>query len=42
MRASLFLVIAVLIAGLLALDAYEYDGHYSKAALDEVEHLIGR
>jgi hypothetical protein len=42
MRASLLLVIAVLIAALLAFDAYEYDAHYSKAALDEVEHLVGR
>jgi hypothetical protein len=41
MRASVLLVIAVLVVALWAFDTYEYDGHYSKAALDEIEHLLG-
>jgi hypothetical protein len=41
MRASVLLVIAVLIAALWAFDKYEYDGHYTKAGLDEVEHFLG-
>jgi hypothetical protein len=41
MRASTLLIIAVLIAGLWAFDKYEYGGHYSKAALDQAEHLLG-
>lgn len=40
MRASI-LVIAVLIAALWAFDRYEFNSHYSYAALDEVEHLLG-
>ena len=42
MRASSLLVMAVLIAALWAFDKYEFSGHYTKAAVDEVEHLLGR
>ena len=40
MRASVILILAVLIAALLAFDAYEYDGHYRKATLDKVHHEV--
>ena len=42
MRASVLLIFAVVIAALLlAFDAYEYDGHYRKATVDQVEHEVG-
>jgi hypothetical protein len=40
MRASVILVLAVLIAALLAFDSYEYDGHYRKAAIERVDHEV--
>ncbi len=42
MRASVVLIIAVLIAALLLLDNYEYDGHYRKAAVDGITHEVER
>ena len=46
MRASVLLVIAVFIAAPLAIDAYEYDGHYRKTAWEQIDHeaenLLGR
>src|SRR5262249_14640970 len=46
MRASLFLIVAVLIAAFFAVDAYKYDGHYRKAAMEEIDHqsanLLGK
>jgi hypothetical protein len=32
MRPTVIIILAVLIAALLAFDAYEYDGHYREAA----------
>lgn len=40
MRASIILILAVLIAALLALDSYEYDGRYRKAAVDRLDHEV--
>jgi len=40
MRASIVLILAVLIAALLAFDSYEYDGWYRKAAIDRVDHEV--
>ncbi len=42
MRATVVIIIAVLIAALLAVDAYEYDGHYRTAAEHQVESWLGR
>ena len=46
MRASILLIVAVLIAALFALDAYEYDGHYRKTAAEQIGHeaerLVGK
>lgn len=38
MRASILLIVAVLIAGLFAFDVYEYDGHYRKAVIEQIDH----
>jgi hypothetical protein len=38
MRATLVTVVAVLIAALLGIDAYEYDGHYREAAWEKAKH----
>jgi hypothetical protein len=38
MRASVILILAVLIAALLAFDSYEYDGRYRKAAIEQIDH----
>jgi hypothetical protein len=40
MRASVILILAVLIAALLAFDSYEYGGRYRKAAIDRVDHEV--
>jgi hypothetical protein len=40
MRASVILISALLIAALLALDSYEYDGHYRKAFWGEASHDV--
>jgi hypothetical protein len=40
MRASVILILAVLIAALLAFDSYEYDGRYRKAAIDRVDYEV--
>ena len=46
MRASIILIVAVLIAGLFAFDAYEYDGHYRNTVIDHIDHeaadLLGK
>jgi hypothetical protein len=40
MRAASILVIAaVLIAALFAFDAYEYDGHYRNAVIEQIDHF---
>jgi hypothetical protein len=41
MRATVIIVFAVLIAALLAFDAYEYDGHYREAAWEQTKHQAG-
>lgn len=41
MRPTVIIVIAVVIAALLALDAYEYDGHYRAAAEHQAEKWLG-
>jgi hypothetical protein len=41
MRPTVIIVIAVIIAAILAFDAYEYDGHYRIAAEHQVEHWLG-
>lgn len=38
MRASVVLIVAVLIAALFALDAFQYDGRYRKAAIEQIDH----
>lgn len=38
MRATLVIILAVLIAALLGIDAYEYDGHYREAAWEKAKH----
>jgi hypothetical protein len=38
MRATLVIIVAVLIAALLGIDAYEYDGHYREAAWEKAKH----
>ena len=38
MRPTVIIVFAVLIAALLAFDAYEYDGHYREAAWEQTKH----
>jgi hypothetical protein len=38
MLATLVIIIAVLIAALLGIDAYEYDGHYREAAWEKAKH----
>ena len=38
MRPTIIIVFAVLIAALLAFDAYEYDGHYREAAWENSKH----
>jgi hypothetical protein len=40
MRASVILILAVLIAALLAFDSYEYDGRYRKSAIDRFDHEV--
>jgi Tfp pilus assembly protein PilE len=47
MRPTVIIILAVLIAALLAFDAYEYDGHYREAAWEqaknqavEIEHTV--
>jgi hypothetical protein len=47
MRSTIIIIFAVLIAALLAFDAYEYDGHYraavweqTKHQADEIEHAV--
>ena len=47
MRATLVIIFAVVIAALLGIDAYEYNGHYREAALDkakrqpaDIEHAV--
>jgi hypothetical protein len=40
MRASVLIILAVLIAALLAFDAYEYDGQYRKAAMEQIDHEV--
>jgi hypothetical protein len=41
MRATLVIVVAVLIAALLGIDAYEYDGHYRDAAWEKAKQQAG-
>ena len=41
MRATVLIVLAVLIAALLAFDAYEYDGHYGEVAWEQTKHQAG-
>ena len=41
MRASVLLVLAVLIAALWAFDKYENDGHYTNVIEHEVGSLLG-
>ena len=38
MRPTVIIVFAVLIAALLAFDAYEYDGHYREVAREQTKH----
>ena len=38
MRPSIIIILAVLIAALLAFDAYEYNGHYREVALEQTKH----
>jgi hypothetical protein len=38
MRPAFIIILAVLIAALLAFDAYEYDGHYRDATWENVKH----
>ena len=38
MRPAVIIILAVLIAALLAFDAYEYDGHYRDATWENVKH----
>jgi len=38
MRPAVIIIFAVLIGGLLAFDAYEYDGHYREAAWEKSKH----
>ena len=47
MRPTVIIILAVLIAALLAFDAYEYNGHYREAAWEqaknqavEIEHTV--
>jgi hypothetical protein len=40
MRASVLIILAVLIAALLAFDAYEYDGQYRKATIEQIDHEV--
>ena len=40
MRASIILILAILIAALFAFDSYEYDGRYRKAAIERVDHEV--
>jgi hypothetical protein len=46
MRASIILIVAVLLAALFIFDAYEYDGHYRKTAIEQIDHeaenLLGK
>jgi hypothetical protein len=42
MRPAVIIVIAVLIVALLALDGYEYDGHYRTAAWDNAKQQIDK
>ena len=42
MRASVVIIIAVLLGALLLVDSYEYDGHYRKAVVDEITHDVGK
>ena len=38
MRPAVIIIFAVLIGGLLAFDAYEYDGRYRDAAWEKSKH----
>ena len=38
MRATVIIILAVLIVVLLAFDTYEYDGHYREAAWEQAMH----
>jgi hypothetical protein len=38
MRATLVIIFAVVIAVLLGIDAYEYDGHYREAAWEKAKY----
>jgi hypothetical protein len=41
MRPTIIIIFAVLIAALLAFDAYEYDGYYRAAAWEQTKHQVG-
>jgi hypothetical protein len=41
MRPTIIIIFAVLIAALLAFDAYEYDGHYRSAAWEQTKYQAG-
>lgn len=41
MRPAVIIVIAVIIAAIFAVDAYEFDGHYRTAAEHQVEQWLG-
>jgi len=38
MRPAIIIIFAVIIGGLLAFDAYEYDSHYREAAWEQTKH----
>ena len=42
LRPAVIIVIAVLIAALLMLDGYEYDGHYRAAAWDSAKQQMDK
>ena len=37
--ASILLIAAVLIAALFVFDAYEYDGYYRHAVIEQIDHF---
>jgi len=37
---AVIIVLAVLIVALLAVDTYEYDGHYSSGAWEQAKHGV--
>ena len=41
MRPTIIIIFAVVIAALLAFDAYEHDGHYRTAFWEQTKHQAG-